>query len=166
MARNWQRKGEGMTPEEVNSRKKSHFLRILLENGGFKDQAIKQCRTSRRWYNEQLEADEEFALAVQTIVEYTNEELIVEARRRAFGYEVREPLSNKGMLTGEVKVTKQVSDNLLMFLIKGRMPEYRDGPGAKKGLDITDDEMNEAIRRYMAKKAGKLPVSEPSEAVN
>ena len=168
MGRNRQNSGQGMTAEEVNSRKKSHFLRVLLENGGFKDRAIKQCRTSRRWFNEQLEADEEFALAIQTIVDYTNEELVVEARRRAFGYEVREPLSNKGELTGAVKVTKQVSDNLLMFLIKGRMPEYRDGPGARKGMDVSDEEMNEAIRRYVAKKGGKLKDVEelPSEAVN
>lgn len=172
-----------MTPEEVNSRKKSHFLRILLENGGFKDQAIKQCKTSRRWFNEQLEADEEFALAVQAIVEYTNEELLVEARRRATGYE--EPIVYQGKLQFHyvdskgnpcasdaqgaryvLATIRKVSDNLLMFLIKGRMPEYRDGPGAKKGLDITDDEMNEAIRRYMAKKAGKLPVAEITESVN
>jgi hypothetical protein len=182
MARDWNKKGEGMTPEEVNSRKKSYFLRVLLENGGFKDQAIKQCRTSRRWFNEQLEADEEFALAVQAIVDITNEQLVVEARRRALGYE--EPIVYQGKIQGHYVDTKgrlvgsehkearlvpasitKVSDNLLMFLIKGRMPEYRDGPGARKGLDITDDEMNEAIRRYMAKKAGKLP-EEVSEAVN
>lgn len=151
-----------MTPEEVNSRKKSHFLRILLENGGFKDQAIKTCRTSRRWYNEQLEADEEFALAVQTIVEMTNEELVVEARRRAYGTD--EAVYYKGEVVG---VKKNYSDNLLMFLIKGRMPEYRDGAGAKRGIEVSDDEMNEAIRRYMAKKAGKgVDVDQPSEAVN
>ena len=167
MPRDYITKGPGLTPEEINSRKKSYFLRILLENGGFKDQAIKQCRTSRRWFNTQLEEDEEFALAVQTIVEFTNEQLLVEARRRAMGYEVREPLSNKGELTGAVKVTKQVSDNLLMFLIKGRMPEFRDGPGARKGMDVSDDEMNEAIRRYMAKKGGKLREPEVvSEVVN
>lgn len=173
-----------MTPEEVNSRKKTHFLRILLENGGFKDQAIKTCRTSRRWYNEQLEADEEFALTVQTIIEMTNEELLVEARRRATGYQEAivyqgkvqgHFVDNRGNIVGSehkeaklvpASVTK-VSDTLLMFLIKGRMPEYRDGPGARKGLELGDEELNEAIRRYMAKKAGKsVDVDQPTEAVN
>lgn len=152
----------GLTPEEVNSRKKSYFLRILLENGGFKEAAIRQCRTSRRWFNAQLEEDEEFALAVQTIVDFTNEQLVMEVRRRAMGYEA--PIVYKGEITG-TKI--EVSDNLLMFLVKGRMPEYRDGPGAKKGMDVSDEEMNEAIRRYIAKKGGKLPaLDQPSEAVN
>lgn len=167
MARNYQRKpvdAGGLTPEEVNSRKKSYFLRILLQNGGFKEAAIRTCRTSRRWFNEQLEADEEFALSVQTIVDLTNEDLVAEARRRArFG--VEEDIYYKGEVVGTRKV---YSDNLLMFLIKGRMPEYRDGPGAKKGLDIGDEELNEAIRRYIARKGGKLAdvAGQPTEAVN
>jgi hypothetical protein len=167
MARNYTPKPTdqgGLTPEEVNSRKKSYFLRILLENGGFKEAAIKTCRTSRRWFNEQLDQDEEFALAVTTIVDLTNEDLVAEARRRArFG--VDEPVYYKGEVVGSKKV---YSDNLLMFLIKGRMPEYRDGPGAKKGLDIDDKELNEAIRRYLARKGGKLGevADQPTEAVN
>lgn len=165
MARNYTPKSPdqgGLTPEEVNSRKKSYFLRILLENGGFKEKAIKICRTSRRWFNTQLEEDEEFALAVQTITDITNEQLVVEARRRAMG--VEKNVYYKGEVVG---VEKEYSDNLLMFLIKGRMPEYRDGPGAKKGMDVSDAEMNEAIRRYMARKGGKMPAEEsPAEVVN
>ena len=187
MARNYQRKSPaagGLTPEEVNSRKKSYFLRILLENGGFKEAAIRTCRTSRRWFNEQLEVDEEFALAVQTIVDMTNEELVVEARRRATGYE--EPIVYQGKVQGkwvdgkghEVSATTpgarlvpasvtKVSDVLLMFLIKGRMPEYRDGPGARKGMDISPEEMKEAVRRYLARKGGRpADDTQPTEAVN
>lgn len=177
-------KSRGMTPEEVNGRKKTHFLRVLLENGGFKDQAIKECRTSRRWFNEQLEADEEFAGAVANIIDITNEQLVVEARRRALGY--REPIVYQGKIQGHftdkegnivgenhpeavfvpAAVTK-FSDNLLMFLIKGRMPEYRDGPGGKKTVDIPDDELNEAIRKYLAKKAGKsTDLAEVTDMVN
>lgn len=177
-------KGTGMTPDEVNGRKKTHFLRVLLENGGFKDQAIKECRTSRRWFNEQLEADEEFALAVSNIIDITNEQLVVEARRRALGY--REPIVYQGKIQGHwtnkegevvspenpeavltpAFVTK-FSDNLLMFLIKGRMPEFRDGPGGKKAVDIPDDELNDAIRKYLAKQAGKkVDLGEVTEAVN
>lgn len=172
---------DGLTPEEINSRKKSHMLRVLLENGGFKERAIKTCHTSRRWYNEQLESDEEFALAVQTIIDFTNEELLVEARRRATGYE--EPIVYQGKIQTQyvdakgrlcdpddpgarvvpATVTK-VSDTLLMFLIKGRMPEYRDGPGAKKAVDMSDDELNDYLRRYLAKKTGK--VDGTSEAIN
>lgn len=188
MPRNYQKKDPhqgGLTPEEVNSRKKSHFLRILLENGGFKEAAIRTCRTSRRWFNEQLEADEEFALMVQSIVDYTNEDLVREAYRRARGYE--EPIVYQGKVQGRwvdskgnevtastpgarlvpATITK-VSDNLLMFLIKGRMPEYRDGPGAKTGMDISPEEMKEAVRRYLARKGGKLPTDagQPTEAVN
>lgn len=166
MPRNYERKSPdqgGLTPEEVNSRKKSYFLRVLLENGGFKEAAIRTCRTSRRWFNEQLEADEEFALAVQTIIDMTNEELVMEARRRAQGY--KEDVWFQGKVVGQ-KLT--YSDNLLMFLIKGRMPEYRDGPGAKKGMDISPEEMKEAVRRYLARKGGgKLTDDpQPTEAVN
>lgn len=177
---------DGLTPEEINSRKKSFFLRVLLENGGFKEKAIKTCHTSRRWFNEQLEVDEEFALAVQTIIDITNEQLLEEARHRAMGYE--EPIVYQGKIQGHyvdrkgnvvgyehpeaklvpASITK-VSDSLLMFLIKGRMPEYRDGPGARKGMDIGDEELNEAIRRYVAKKGGKAPSAlddQPTEMVN
>lgn len=177
-------RGDGMTPEQVNSRKKSHFIRVLLENGGFKEAAIRTCRTSRRWFNTQLEEDEEFALLVQNIVDLTNEQLVMEAHRRATGYE--EPLVYQGKIMGHYvdkkgnivgyehpearlvpATVRKASDNLLMFLIKGRMPEYRDGPGARKGVDVSDDEMNEAIRRYMAKKAGKGgEIAEPAEMVN
>lgn len=185
MPRQYTAKGDGLTPDQINARKQSHFLRVLMENGGFRDQAIKTCRTSRRWLNEQLTNNEEFALAVQTVVEMTNEELLVEARRRATGYE--EPIVYQGKIQGQwelngrvvspetpgavlvpATVTK-VSDVLLMFLIKGRMPEYRDGPGARKSVDLSDDELNEAIRRFIAKKTGKA-VSEvvlnSEEAVN
>jgi hypothetical protein len=152
----------GLTPEEINSRKKSHFLRVLLENGGFKEAAIKTCRTSRRWFNAQLEEDEEFALSVQTIVDLTNEDLVAEARRRA-RYGVDEPVYYKGEVVG---IKKAYSDNLLMFLIKGRMPEYRDGPGAKRGMDVSEEEMTAAIQRYLAKKGGKTLPVESSDMVN
>jgi hypothetical protein len=174
---------KGMTPEEVNGRKKTRFIRVLLENGGFKEQAIKECHVSRRWFNTQLEEDEEFALAVQNIIDITNEQLVVEARRRALGY--KEPIVYQGKIQGHyvnkegevvgpehpeavlvpAAVTK-FSDNLLMFLIKGRMPEYRDGPGGKKAVDIPDDELNDAIRKYLARKAGKkVDLGEVSDAV-
>lgn len=163
MTRKRQNGGTGLSPEEVNSRKKSYFLRILLENGGFKDAAIRTCHTSRRWYNTQLEEDEEFALAVQTITDLTNEDLLSEARRRG-RYGAEEDVYYKGEVVGKRKV---YSDVLLMFLIKGRMPEYRDGPGARKGMDVTDADMNEAIRRYLARKGGKLSaVEDGGEAVN
>lgn len=187
MTRNYTAKSPengGLTPEEVNSRKKSYFLRVLLENGGFKEQAIKQCHTSRRWYNEQLETDEEFAATVQTIIDITNEQLLVEVRRRAMGYP--KPIvyqgkiqghyvDRKGNIVGEnhpeatlVQATvNEVSDTLLMFLTKGRMPEYRDGPGGKKGIDISDDELNERLQQWFAKKTGKgNDKAIESEAVN
>jgi hypothetical protein len=166
-------RGQGMSQAEIDSRKKSQFIRVLLNNGGFKEQAIKECRTSRRWFNEQLEADPEFALAVDTIVDVTNEQLVMEARRRALGYE--EPIVYQGKIQTQyvdgrnrpctadtpgarlvpATVTK-VSDNLLMFLIKGRMPEYREGPG-KKVSDLSDEELNDTIRRWLASKKGKMP---------
>lgn len=174
-----------MTQRELDARKQTHFLRVLAENGGFKEKAIKQCRTSRRWFNEQLATDEEFALAVQTIIDITNEDLVSEVRRRAMGYE--EPIVYQGKIQGHyvdkkgnivganhpeatlvpATVTK-VSDVLLMFLTKGRMPEYRDGPG-KKTSDISDEELNDAIRRWMSKqagKSGKVDLGEVTGAVN
>lgn len=184
MPRNYVPKGPengGLTPEEVNSRKKSYFLRVLMENGGFKEAAIKTCHTSRRWFNEQLNADGEFAATVDAIIAITNESLVMEAQRRATGYE--EPIVYQGKIQWHyvdgkgrpcepdakgahlvpATVTK-VSDNLLMFLIKGRMPEYRDGPG-KKASDLSDDEINDTIRRWLAKQAGKGEVTDLGEAV-
>lgn len=186
MARNYVTKGPGLTPEQIESRKKSYFLRVLAENGGFIDQTIKTCRTSRRWLNEQRETDEEFDLAVQTVIDITNESLLVEARRRALGYQ--KPIVYQGKIQGHYVDSKgnivgpehkearlvpatitEVSDNLLMFLIKGRMPEFRDGPGNKKGVDLTDEELNEALRKMVARRTGKrvAEVELPTEeAVN
>ncbi|HPT88722.1 MAG TPA: helix-turn-helix domain-containing protein [Bacillota bacterium] len=71
-----------------------------------------------RWKEE----DPEFRDALEQAEEEATEALIAEARRRGLNG-VDEPIYYKGKQVGAVK---KYSDNLLMFLIKAKRPEYRD----------------------------------------
>jgi hypothetical protein len=153
------------SPEVIAERKKAKFLRELYTNGGFIERAIRECKTSRRWFNETCNEDDDFAATVDVILAATNEVIEEEVYRRAV-IGVDKPLVHKGELTGAT--VKEYSDNLLMFLAKARMPaKYRDLP--QKGADVSREEMNAVIKDYMDKRLGKVsqPVEAPgSEAVS
>lgn len=153
-------------PQEVlDQRKKSQFLRELLENGGFMERAIRDCKTSRRFITQQRELDEHFDAAISAIKDMTNERIEEEIYRRAV-LGTDKPLSYQGKLTGHS--VKEYSDNLLMFYAKANMPgKYRDLP--QKGSDLTDEELNTHINKLLDKRGRKLKDTEPtaeSAAVN
>lgn len=148
-------------PADYNAKKQKRFLKVLLENGGFVEAAIREVHTSRRWLNDQLDTDEEFAALYATIRDQNNEKIEAEVYRRGVSG-VDEPLVNKGIPTGHY--IKRYSDNLLMFYAKANMPEkYRDLP--QKGKEISDEELDARISTYM-KKRGKTEAPQPTELVN
>lgn len=145
---------------EIEGRRRSRFLRTLLENGGFVERAIRECHTSRRWLNEQLE-DESFAELFQAIKDQNNEKIEEEIYRRAVVGHDR-PKFNKGVPTGHFE--REYSDNLLMFLAKANMPhKYRDLP--QKGADLSDDELNARIKSLMDKRKAPAPDLEEGEPI-
>ncbi len=77
---------------------------------------------SRQSHYDWLDTDEDYKRRWELAQAAANESLVVEATRRARdGYE-------QGVYYEGVRVAteRKYSDGLLMFLIKGRMPEYRD----------------------------------------
>jgi hypothetical protein len=135
----------------ANERKKKQFITALLDNGGFVQQAVHTAKTSREFVNNQYNADPEFALLWETVMELANEAIEQEIWRRAVTG-VDKPLSNKGVLTGDT--IKEWSDNLLMFLAKARMPaKYRDAPA--RGGELSEDEINARLAQYLEKRVGR-----------
>lgn len=153
------RLGDAATDPVIKARKKTAFLDELLRNGGFVERAIKAVGTSRRFINTEYNEDADFALLWETIVELGNESIESEIYRRAV-VGVDKPLSYQGRLTGDI--VKEWSDNLLIFMAKARMPtKYRDLP--QKGAELTDDEINTQLTRYLEKRVGSgkaVPVIE------
>lgn len=146
---------------EANARKQKRFIKVLLENGGFVERAIRECSTSRRWLNDQLDTDEDFTALYQAVRDQNNERIEEEIYRRAVaGNDV--PQFNKGVPTGHVK--REWSDILLMFYAKANMPEkYRDLP--QKGQQLTDEELDARLLAYM-KKRGRGAPAQPAETVH
>jgi hypothetical protein len=145
---------------QIEARKQKRFLNVLLTNGGFVERAIRECKTSRRWLNQSLEVDEEFAALFATIRDQNNEKIEEEIYRRAVVGNDK-PQVWRGVPTGHY--IKEYSDVLLMFYAKANMPgKYRDLP--QKGSELTDDELNERIGAWMRKRKDEAP--EPTNAVN
>lgn len=77
-------------------------------------------------------SDPKFAQAWAEAADLGVESLIDEARRRAFeGCD--EPVYYRGEVVGSVK---KYSDVLLMFLIKGHRPEYRDRAEIRNEINV------------------------------
>lgn len=154
-----------MRSEERIAKMKRLFLQTLQDNGGHVAEACRVVGRSRTAIASWRDEDDEFAAAWEAVQALNIEALEAEVDRRAMGYE--EPIVYKGELTGE-SVTRY-SDNLLMFRLKALAPEkYRDGPGARKGSDLSDAELDAAITRMIAKRTakGQSPAEEATEAVN
>lgn len=91
------------SPEEVAA-KKAKFLELYRELG-IASHASTGARIDRRTLYDWLEKDEDFKQSMSEAKEDANEALELEARRRAFAS----------------------SDTMLIFLMKGNMPEkYKD----------------------------------------
>lgn len=139
--------------DTYNANKQKRFLKVLLENGGFVEAAIREVHTSRRWLNDQLDNDEGFAELFAAIRGQNNEKIEAEVYRRGITG-VDEPLVNKGVPTGHY--IKRYSDNLLMFYAKANMPEkYRDLP--QKGQQLTDEELDARIAAWQKKRGKDAP---------
>jgi hypothetical protein len=85
--------------------------------------AAEEAQISRRTAYDARERDAEFAARWDAIWEKGTEQLEREAFRRA-AIGTLKPVFQQGRQVGEIR---EYSDNLLMFLLKGRKPEtYRD----------------------------------------
>lgn len=156
---------------EERAAHKIAFLTELLMNGGHVEKACKAAGVSRTAMGRYRDDDPDFATAWEAVQETNIERLESEADRRAMGYEIHEPLTYQGRLTGDVKVVQQYSDNLLMFRLKALRPEkYRDGPGAGKqlGANLSEDELNEALTKMIARRSKQqgVQVDQVSEEVS
>jgi hypothetical protein len=138
---------------EINAAEaKVRFITELINNGGQVEKACKAAGVSRDFVGKHRDADSDFATAWESVQELNVERLETEADRRALGYP--EPVFYQGKPTGH-QVTRY-SDNLLMFRLKALRPEkYRDGPGVKPGDQLSEEELNAALTKMMARRQKK-----------
>ena len=105
----------------TTQQKRRRFLQELLVDGN----VVRVCRElglDRPWMYRQRNKYPQFKQAWDEAVVIGVDALVDEARRRAMGTD--EPVFDKD--GNEVATRRQYSDVLLMFLIKGHRPEYRD----------------------------------------
>ena len=85
--------------------------------------AVRAARIGRQTHYDWLKKDEEYQVAFAEAEIAATDALVAEARRRATEG-VEEPVYYKGEV---VKIIKKYSDTLLIFLLKGALPEvYRE----------------------------------------
>lgn len=134
--------------------KKRLFLKELWANGGFIEKAARVAGMTGQTARIYRDEDEEFAAAWERAVEHYVELLEAEADRRGQDGYLETTFGADGVV---VRAVKRYSDNLLMFRLKALRPEkYRDvGNGKKPGTDLTEDELNQALERMIAKRKRK-----------
>lgn len=134
--------------------------------------AAKLANIGRQTHYDWLRKDEEYQAAFAEAEVAATDALISEARRRAI-QGVEEPILYKGEV---VKTIKKYSDTLLIFLLKGALPEvYREryelrGGDKPIGLNVdpgrgklSDDELKrliafgEQLRRAQGDRGGESP---------
>lgn len=109
--------------EKITDAEKQKFVE-LLRAGCTKNDAATMLERRLFSFNRIAKQDADFRLAVEEAWQDGAEALIQEAERRGRdGWD--EPIYQKGELVGHVR---KYSDNLLMFSIKGRRPEYKENP--------------------------------------
>jgi hypothetical protein len=115
----------------LSEKERETFLEALSAGWSTRHAAGLAGRSHQRFYDLR-ERDEAFASAWDESVELGTKRLEDEAiRRAAEGWE--EPVYQKGELVGHVR---RYSDQLLMFLLRGRRPGvYRDNVGGR--LEVT-----------------------------
>lgn len=85
--------------------------------------ACEAAKVSRRTHYDWLEADEEYAAAIEKAAPQANKVLEDEATRRAIEGTLK-PVYYLGRKVGDIR---EYSDTLLIFLLKGAQPDkYRD----------------------------------------
>ena len=109
---------------------REQFLEALAAGWSVRHAATLTTHAFQRWY-ELRAANEEFAEAWAQAVEQGTQMLEDEARRRAVDG-VDEPVFQKGEMVGHVR---RYSDNLLMFLLRGRRPAvYRESAAVELNI--------------------------------
>lgn len=144
--------------------KKALFLQALQQNGGHVALACKTAKTTRPTVGDWRDDDPEFAAMWEAIQDVNVELLETEVDKRALGY-TQQTLDGDGNI---IRSVSQVSDNLLMFRLKALRPEkYRDGPRAGQGSELSNEELDAALQRMIARrsKALKSDITE-STAIN
>lgn len=122
---------------------KAAFLEEYVANGGIIAHAANAAGVSRETIRNWARRDEQFALAFEDAKQEANDTLRRELVRRAtegWQHEVYQ----QGRFVGYETVK---SDNLLMFLMKSRMPEFRDR------VDITSNDQHINARETIVEAA-------------
>lgn len=118
---------DGNETNETPKRKKrrpdwaSAFL-TLIRGGSAIIHACIKLKISKVTVYRRLDSDPVFKQKYEEAVEYQTTALLAEAFRRAHDG-VEQPVFYKGE---QVSFVREYSDSLLMFLIRGRDPQYRD----------------------------------------
>lgn len=126
------------------------FLESLAESGNVYS-ACERARLPRRTAYEWKKADDDFSKAWDQCIEEGIEGLIDEANRRAYVGTLR-PVYQKGHKVGEIR---EYSDQLLMFLIKAKRPEYRDRAAVDVHVGLGLADRLEAARDRVDAKASR-----------
>jgi hypothetical protein len=118
---------------KIPPKAREQFLEALAAGWSVRHAATLTTHAFQRWY-ELRAADEGFAEGWAQAVEQGTQMLEDEARRRAVDG-VDEPIFQKGELAGHVR---RYSDNLLMFLLRGRRPAlYRESAAVELNAPIS-----------------------------
>jgi hypothetical protein len=133
------------------AKKRREFLDALSKTGNV-SHAARTAVISRRAVYEWRNEDESFKAEWDDAVEQATDLLEIEARRRAVEGTVK-PVFYQGEKCGEIH---EYSDVLLMFLIKGKRPEYaterrehtgKDGGPQEHNVRVTQADYDERARR-------------------
>lgn len=119
--------------EDIKGREKNdkkRFLRALITMGGSMVAAADEARVSRMKHYDKWRDDPVYMEAFTWALEQSTHSLEAEAvRRAALGND--KPVFYQGKRVDSIK---EYSDNLLMFLLKKRNPEYRDNNNTQIGI--------------------------------
>jgi transposase-like protein len=107
---------------KFTAEKRAAFVSALIETGGNVCKAAKVVGLGRESLYQHRAKNEAFRIEWDAAVERSTDVLLGEAMRRAVKG-VRKPIYQQAKRVGYVQ---EYSDSLLMFLIKGRRPEFKD----------------------------------------
>ena len=133
--------------KKQTAEKIARFLEALIEHGGNISVACQEADLARCMVYEKEREDKEFKEAFREAQRYGLEVLEDEARRRAFAG-VEKPVFQKGFLAGKVR---EYSDTLMIFLLKGGMPEKY----AERHKTELSGNLNAEVQIYMVPDNGR-----------
>ena len=109
--------------KKQTAEKRALFLEMLIDHGGNISAACEYSGLARCLVYEWERENEDFKIAFREAQRHGLEVLEDEARRRAF-VGTEKPVFHQGIRCGSIK---EYSDTLMIFLLKGGMPEkYKD----------------------------------------